>query len=744
MNLKKIKIKNFKKIGSEVTFKIKPGLNLIRSDINGTGKTTLLSAITFLLWNKNGDTKGSSKSTLSTSELINDIHKKELLVEGYFDNGYIIRRGLKPNIFEILDETGANLADRSSKTIDQEFLETELLGYNYDTFMSTIFLNSKPNSIPFIYMSNTQRKEYIEKILDLRVIHYLNESLKSKISNNKLEIQNCAKAIEWNKENLNLLNSELERQKIVQQNQKIEIEQFLINKQSQIRINLEAIESLNEKILEIKTKNFTLQDNLKNNVFTNKLNENIQSIRCEIDSIENNKDLMFAVQEYQHSKLSFDNEIESTKSSLAVDTVNIESLNINLANLETELNGKDEKSLKSALELIQNKTQELKNELLKKETEKDIHFKNKDNYLSCGECPTLSKIIGTFNLEYYNENVIKNNSIIEQLKEKNIEIQSRIEEITSLKMKIEDLKNQISKLNSEINNKQNFIIKKESEINTIDFKIKELVLSKQQQIQDKENQIINIKKDIENIKDKIDIAIETNNNEIKDKENQIINIESTIENIKSQNPPTLIEINEQPIIDCKNKILELQTQYDELNSQKSELDELKDSINSKNIKEQALKSYIPLFEEKVNSLISRFTEDDMFTIKAKLTEDFDIDFTKNGKPLNMFSLSEGQKASITFAFTFAFQFLLDTKNQIKESTLFIDEILDIALSSGRLNTIIEYLKEVSTGVSNNAGNKSVYIISHNSNLQLELFDNIIDVSIENGFSKYTFNNGVEK
>ena len=181
----------------------------------------------------------------------------------------------------------------------------------------------------------------------------------------------------------------------------------------------------------------------------------------------------------------------------------------------------------------------------------------------------------------------------------------------------------------------------------------------------------------------------------------------------------------------------MQSQYDLLNEQKVELDELKENINNKNIKEQALKTYIPVFEEKVNLLISRFTEDDMFTIKAKLTDDFDIEFTKNGKSLNMFSLSEGQKASITFAFTFAFQFLLDTKNQIKESTLFIDEILDIALSSGRLNTIIEYLKEVSTG------NKSVYIISHNPNLQLELFDNIIDVSIENGFSKYTFSDNKE-
>ena len=126
MNLTKIKIQNYKRIGSEpVVFEIKKGLNLIRSEVNGTGKTTLLSAITFLLWGKNGDTKGNTKTTLSTNELVNDINKKDLLVEGYFDNGYIIRRGLKPSIFEIIDETGNNLADRSSKTIDQDFLENE-------------------------------------------------------------------------------------------------------------------------------------------------------------------------------------------------------------------------------------------------------------------------------------------------------------------------------------------------------------------------------------------------------------------------------------------------------------------------------------------------------------------------------------------------------------------------------------------------------------------------------------------
>ena len=288
MNLTKIKIQNYKRIGSEpVVFEIKKGLNLIRSEVNGTGKTTLLSAITFLLWGKNGDTKGNTKTTLSTNELVNDINKKDLLVEGYFDNGYIIRRGLKPSIFEIIDETGNNLADRSSKTIDQDFLENELLGYNYDTFMSTIFLNSKPNSIPFIYMSNTQRKEYIEKVLDLRVIHYLNESLKTKISNNKNEITDCNKSIELYKENLNVLSTELNNQKLAQEKQRIEIQQFETNRENLIRDNLNNISLIREKIAELEEKNAKLRETISEGTLSKQIYDKIKIVQDEINLIEN-------------------------------------------------------------------------------------------------------------------------------------------------------------------------------------------------------------------------------------------------------------------------------------------------------------------------------------------------------------------------------------------------------------------------------------------------------------------------
>lgn len=734
MNLTKIKIQNYKRIGSEpVVFEIKKGLNLIRSEVNGTGKTTLLSAITFLLWGKNGDTKGNTKTTLSTNELVNDINKKDLLVEGYFDNGYIIRRGLKPSIFEIIDETGNNLADRSSKTIDQDFLENELLGYNYDTFMSTIFLNSKPNSIPFIYMSNTQRKEYIEKVLDLRVIHYLNESLKTKISNNKNEISDCSKSIELYKENLQVLSTELNNQKLSQEKQRIEIQQFETNRENLIRDNLNNINLIREKISELEEKNNKLRETISSGALSKQIYDKIKIVQDEIDLIEST-DRNKEISELNTYKQDIKNNISELQSKLISHEDSLKDIQNQLNILLDELKEKDEGTLRDNIKIIDSRLQELQNELTKKETEKNIHFKNKDNYVHCGDCPTLSKIIGVFNIEDYDNYVENSSKVKSQLLHKKAELEEVINSLITIKTDIDSKRTQISDLTNIINTIKNGIVAKESELNTIDFKIREIDLNKQQKIQELQNQILNLKKDIETLNDKLQTALENNTKEIEDKLNNIISIENNIESIKLQQAPKLIEINEKPLEDCRSKINELQNKYDLLNNQKVELDNLKDSINDKNIKEQALKSYIPIFEEKVNTLISRFTEDDMFTVKAKLTDDFDIVFTKNGKSLNMFSLSEGQKASITFAFTFAFQFLLDTKNQIKESTLFIDEILDIALSSGRLNAIVEYLKEVSS-------NKSVYIISHNSNIQLELFDNIIDVSIEGGFSKYSFSKG---
>ena len=236
MQITKLRMKNIKSIGGKwvsIDFS-DSGLHLTKG-VPGTGKTTVLSSITYALFGKSTDFKGTSKSTLPTSGLINDINKKEMVVELYLDNGYTIIRGQKPDIFQILDKDNKDIAEYSSKRIDQEFLEQNVLnGLTLDIFMNTIYLSSKPQTVPFVYMSNVQRKDYIEKILDLSIINNMNEHLKSHISTNKLEINSLSTEKILLEQQKEMEERKYQEAKFNYENDLQKSEQFLINKERRL------------------------------------------------------------------------------------------------------------------------------------------------------------------------------------------------------------------------------------------------------------------------------------------------------------------------------------------------------------------------------------------------------------------------------------------------------------------------------------------------------------------------------
>ena len=95
---KKIKWKNFLSTGNnwtEIDFQ-KNHTNLIIG-ANGAGKSTVLDALTFVLFNK-------SFRKINKNQLINQTNEKDCLVEIEFSvnsRDYLVRRGIKPNIFDI-------------------------------------------------------------------------------------------------------------------------------------------------------------------------------------------------------------------------------------------------------------------------------------------------------------------------------------------------------------------------------------------------------------------------------------------------------------------------------------------------------------------------------------------------------------------------------------------------------------------------------------------------------------------
>src|SRR5690606_22036964 len=102
--------------------------------------------------------------------LVNTINQRDCLVELWFTNGsnsYQIRRGIKPNIFEIY-ENGTLIPPPASVADYQTLLETSILHLNYKSFMQVVVLGSA-SYVPFMRLKASARRELIEDLLDIEV-----------------------------------------------------------------------------------------------------------------------------------------------------------------------------------------------------------------------------------------------------------------------------------------------------------------------------------------------------------------------------------------------------------------------------------------------------------------------------------------------------------------------------------------------------------------------------------------------
>ena len=184
ITFQKIKWKNFLSTGdhfSEIDF-TKNGTNLIVGT-NGTGKSTVLDALTFSLFNK-------PFRKINKSQLINATNEKDCLVEVEFNiNGkeYLVRRSIKPNLFEI-EVNGQKMHKQADDRAMQKILEENILKVNYKSFTQIVILGSSA-FVPFMQLSGSNRREVIEDLLDIRIFSAMNSIIKDKIRKQKDEIQ---------------------------------------------------------------------------------------------------------------------------------------------------------------------------------------------------------------------------------------------------------------------------------------------------------------------------------------------------------------------------------------------------------------------------------------------------------------------------------------------------------------------------------------------------------------------------
>jgi len=193
ISFQKIRWKNFLSTGNQFT-----EVNLTEHNTNiivgtnGAGKSTILDALTFSLFNK-------PFRRITKPQLINTTNERDGMVEVEFtvrNKQYKVVRGLKPNKFEIWVD-GKMQDQFASATDQQKNFELNILKLNYKSFTQIVVLGSS-TFVPFMQLTASSRREVIEDLLDIKIFSAMSEVIKAKLRTQR----DSVRTLELKKESL--------------------------------------------------------------------------------------------------------------------------------------------------------------------------------------------------------------------------------------------------------------------------------------------------------------------------------------------------------------------------------------------------------------------------------------------------------------------------------------------------------------------------------------------------------------
>lgn len=275
---KAIRWKNLLSTGNNFTeIKLNEKHTTILLGQSGSGKSTLLDAISFALFNR-------PFRNINKNQLVNMVNQKNCVVEIEFSIGtqnYLIRRGIKPTIFEIYCDNVLVNQDSHSKDY-QQYLERNILKFNFKAFTQIIVLGAS-NFTPFMQLKPADRRIIIEGLLDIEIFSVMNTLLKQRNSTLKQAISENEFAVNLIKEKINL--------------QEKYLDDLSKDKEDKIQENLASIERHKSDIAKLQSDNDTLR-------------LQIQSLETKIDF---KSDLVSQIEKIRDIKTKIDSNIKKTK-----------------------------------------------------------------------------------------------------------------------------------------------------------------------------------------------------------------------------------------------------------------------------------------------------------------------------------------------------------------------------------------------------------------------------------------------
>lgn len=250
IEFKTIKWKNFLSTGNNFT---KINLNTHNKTLivgeNGAGKSTILDALCFSLFNK-------PFRKINKPQLVNTINLADCVVEVEFSIGKIdwkIKRGMRPTVFEIYKD--GKILDQSASSADQQkWLEQNVLKLNYKSFTQIVVLGSS-TFIPFMQLPAAGRREVIEDILDIRIFSTMNSILKDRFKENKEALSDIDYSISILKEKVEVqkrfivdLKKQSEENVVLWEEEIADMQQDIVSNQLELEKHMVEIDTMTKQM----------------------------------------------------------------------------------------------------------------------------------------------------------------------------------------------------------------------------------------------------------------------------------------------------------------------------------------------------------------------------------------------------------------------------------------------------------------------------------------------------------------
>jgi DNA repair exonuclease SbcCD ATPase subunit len=667
-------------------------------DNNGTGKTTILNALTYCLYGK-----PVSKFD-KIDDIINNINKKNLYVATTFEvNGtyYRVSRwrknkkmggssniGVKvasaPNI-KGLDDPQNELTP-AGRTVD-EFIANEILGMPLDIFVRIVVFSARYKpflSLPSTHVSQTSQTSIMEELFGHKELTEKGKKLKDRIKETKAEITQ-----------LTDLNERIEKE-IQRYQEQLDFANKSIDQWN--KDHEEKIQSIKDDINELEKIDFGKE--IKNQTRLKEISEAITSLETKRNGVQ------FKLDEYEKNKKKY-REWDDSQDSKISDTEKLLSPYENI-DFDTELKSLDElQSLKAEYD-IQSGLLEKQKELMKSQMDKIVELNDEVNKLKESKCPYCDQ-------EYHDDDKISEKT--ELLTESALLYQKFESELNELTDSVNKLLDDMEKIECGFDsqsdydasfNKYKSLRQRITDLMSMDNPYSEVVTSGD--LSELETEIHTLNADIEALGaeyEKVDVPVHSLE--------ELYAKQATLEETRKK----LIDVinEENPHEETVSRLTKVFDNIDEI--KKDEVDNLsvllehqefllklltkKDSF----IRQELLDINLPF----LNTRLRHYLDCIGLPHRAEFTKDMSISISQFGNPISYANLSGGQQARINIAISFAFRDIVQARHQ-KINFCILDECLDTGLSNLGVRLASQMIKTVAM-----ENNLSMYVITHRDEIK---------------------------